>query len=171
MVGVAPAKVAVGGAGMVGTQALRIAVGMGAEVTVLDVNGQRLRYLDDVFGGRVKSVMSNHYNVMEAVSQADLVIRVTTHDDPTYLVDGGVHYAVANMPGAVPRTSTFALTNATLPYVLRIAAGGLQAVQSDKALLSGVNVAGGEVTYRGVADAFGLTTADAAQILRDKLAV
>lgn len=214
VVGVAPAKVAVVGAGMVGTQALRIAVGMGAEVTVLDVNGQRLRYLDDVFGGRVKTVMSNHYNVMEAVSQADLVIgavlipgakapklvtsdmvanmrpgsviidvavdqggcvetidRVTTHDDPTYLVDGVVHYAVANMPGAVPRTSTFALTNATLPYVLRIAAGGLLAVQSDKALLSGVNVAAGEVTYRGVADAFGLTTADAGQILRDKLAV
>lgn len=214
VVGVAPAKVAVVGAGMVGTQALRIAVGMGAEVTVLDINGQRLRYLDDVFGGRVKTVMSNHYNVMEAVSQADLVIgavlipgakapklvtsdmvanmrpgsviidvavdqggcvetidRVTTHDDPTYLVDGVVHYAVANMPGAVPRTSTFALTNATLPYVLRIAAGGLLAVQSDKALLSGVNVAAGEVTYRGVADAFGLTTADAGQILRDKLAV
>jgi alanine dehydrogenase len=197
--GVPPAKVVVVGGGMVGTQAVRIAVGLGADVTVMDVNGARLRYLDEIFGGRVKTVMSNAYAIEQTVRDADLVVgavlipgarapklvtrdmvshmkqgsvivdvavdqggcvetadRVTTHDHPTYSVDGVIHYAVANMPGAVPRTSTFALTNATLPYILQIASGGLERVAQNPALLRGVNIVQGHVTHQGVADAFGL---------------
>ncbi|MBX6395542.1 MAG: alanine dehydrogenase, partial [Alicyclobacillaceae bacterium] len=176
--GVPPARVVIVGGGTVGTQAAKMAVGLGADVTIFDIDGARLRALDDLFGGRVKTVMSNAYNLAEAVRTADLVIgavlipgarapklvtremvaqmrpgsvivdvavdqggcvetadRVTTHDDPAYLVYGVVHYAVANMPGAVPRTSTFALTNATLPYVLKLASGGVRAAVEDRPLL------------------------------------
>lgn len=207
--GVPPAKVVVVGGGMVGTQAVRMAVGFGADVTVFDVSAARLRYLDDIFAGRVKTVMSNSYTIAETLRDADLVVgavlipgarapklvtrdmvsqmkrgsvivdvavdqggcvetadRVTTHDEPTYLVDGVIHYSVANMPGAVPRTSTFALTNSTLPYVLKIANGGLSVVSSDEALLGGVNIVGGQVTHRGVAEAYGLSCEDPRELLK-----
>jgi alanine dehydrogenase len=196
--GVPPARVAIVGGGMVGTQAAKMALGLGADVTIIDVNIQRLRQLDDQFGGRVKTLMSNAFNIGQAVRDADLVIgavlipgnrapklvtrdmvaqmkpgsvvvdvavdqggcvetadRATTHDDPTYTVDGVVHYSVANMPGAVPRTSTLALTNVTMPYVLKLASRGLTP-ETDPALLRGVNTANGNVTCKGVADAFGL---------------
>ncbi|GGE05425.1 alanine dehydrogenase [Marinithermofilum abyssi] len=196
--GVPPARVAIIGGGMVGTQAAKMALGLGADVTMIDVNIQRLRQLDDQFGGRVKTLMSNAFNISQAVRDANLVIgavlipgnrapklvtrdmvaqmkpgsvvvdvavdqggcvetadRATTHDDPTYTVNGVVHYSVANMPGAVPRTSTLALTNVTMPYVLKLASGGLTP-ETDSALLRGVNTANGNVTCRGVADAFGL---------------
>lgn len=206
--GVPPARVVIVGGGTVGTQAAKMAVGLGADVTILDIDGTRLRYLDDLFGGRVKTVMSNAYNLAEAVRAADLVIgavlvpgarapklvtremvsqmrpgavivdvavdqggcvetidRATTHDDPTYVVDGVVHYAVANIPGAVPRTSTFALTNATLPYVLKLARGGIRAAEDDRPLLRGINVTNGRLTCWGVAEAFGLPYWDAQEIL------
>ncbi|PTX63357.1 L-alanine dehydrogenase [Melghirimyces profundicolus] len=205
--GVPPGRVAIIGGGMVGTQAAKMAVGLGAEVTILDINGQRLRQLDDLFHGRVRTVMSNRFNVEQAVRDADLVIgavlipgtrapklvtrdmvsqmkpgcavvdvavdqggcietadRVTTHDDPTYTVNGVVHYSVANMPGAVPRTSTFALTNATLPYVLKLANHGLNP-ETDPALIKGVNVAKGTITCEGVADAFDLEFASPREVL------
>lgn len=211
--GVPPARVVIVGGGTVGTQAAKMAAGLGADVTIFDIDGTRLRALDDLFGGRVKTVMSNAYNLAEAVRTADLVIgavlipgarapklvtremvvqmrpgsvivdvavdqggcvetadRVTTHDDPAYVVHGVVHYAVANMPGAVPRTSTFALTNATLPYVLKLATGGVQAALEDRPLLRGINVAGGRVTCRGVAEAFGLPHWDARRVLKGALA-
>lgn len=206
--GVPSARVVIVGGGTVGTQAAKMAVGLGADVTILDIDGTRLRYLDDLFGGRVKTVMSNAYNLAEAVRAADLVIgavlvpgarapklvtrgmvsqmrpgavivdvavdqggcvetidRATTHDDPTYVVDGVVHYAVANIPGAVPRTSTFALTNATLPYVIKLARGGIRAAEDDRPLLRGINVTNGRLTCWGVAEAFGLPCWDAQEIL------
>ncbi|BCJ85827.1 alanine dehydrogenase [Effusibacillus dendaii] len=197
--GVAPAEVVIIGGGMVGTQAAKMALGTGARVTILDVNPDRMRYLDDIFGGRVTTVMSNSHNIEEAVRKADLLIgavlipgakapklvkeymvkamskgsvivdvaidqggsietidRVTTHSNPTYEKFGVVHYAVANMPGAVPRTSTLALTNATLPYVLQIANKGHKtAISENQALALGVNVINGKVTYQAVADALG----------------
>ncbi|MFC4075928.1 alanine dehydrogenase [Salinithrix halophila] len=194
--GVPPASVVIVGGGMVGTQAAKMAVGLGADVTMIDVNSQRLRQLDDLFGGRVRTLMSNRFNIEQAVGGADLVVgavlipgtrapklvtremvakmrpgsvivdvavdqggcvetadKATTHEEPTYTVDGVVHYSVANMPGAVPRTSTLALTNATLPYVLKLAASGLTP-KTDPALLRGVNTAHGTLTCQGVADAF-----------------
>lgn len=198
--GVPPARVAIIGGGVVGTNAAKIAVGMGAHVTILDISAQRLRYLDDIFYGRVETLISNSYNIAAAVRDADLLIgavlipgaraprlvteemvkamkpgsvivdvaidqggsietidRVTTHAEPTYVKHGVVHYSVANMPGAVPRTSTFALTNVTLPYALEIANKGyLRAIQENQALAAGVNVIGGKITCRGVADALGL---------------
>lgn len=206
--GVPPASVVIIGGGMVGTQAAKMAVGLGADVTIIDLNGQRLRQLDDLFNGRVRTVMSNRLNIEQAVRNADLVIgavlipgtrapklvtkdmiagmkpgsvvvdvavdqggcvetadRVTTHDNPTYTVDGVVHYSVANMPGAVPRTSTLALTNATLPYVLKLANNGLNE-KTDPALLKGVNIAQGKVTYQGVADAFGMEYASPEQLYK-----
>jgi len=209
--GVPPANVVIVGGGVVGTNAAKMAVGLGAQVTILDVNGQRLRELDDLFGGRVRTLMSNRYNIEEAVQQADLVIgavlipgkrapklvtrdmvakmkpgsvivdvavdqggcvetadRVTTHEQPTYTVDGVVHYSVANMPGAVPRTSTLALTNATLSYVLRLAEGKLH---EDPALLRGVNVAAGRITHRGVAESFDMDYVSPEEALGSKLTV
>lgn len=209
--GVPPANVVIVGGGVVGTNAAKMAVGLGAQVTILDVNGQRLRELDDLFGGRVRTLMSNRYNIEEAVQQADLVIgavlipgkrapklvtrdmvakmkpgsvivdvavdqggcvetadRVTTHEQPTYTVDGVVHYSVANMPGAVPRTSTLALTNATLSYVLRLAEGKLH---EDPALLRGVNVAAGRITHRGVAESFNMDYVSPEEALGCKLTV
>ncbi len=193
--GVVPGRVVIIGGGVVGTNAAKIASGMGARVTILDVSHRRLQYLDDVFGGRVRTLASNEANVRETLRTADLVIggvlipgaraphlvtkdmlstmpegsvivdvavdqggcvetiHATTHDDPTYLVDGVVHYGVANMPGAVPRTSTFALTNQTIGYALKLADHGLEALKGDKALLKGLNTHHGKLTYQGVADA------------------
>lgn len=199
--GVAPAEVVIVGGGTVGINAAKMAIGLGAQVTIIDLSADRLRYLDDIFTGRLKTLMSNPFNIAEAVKNADLVIgavlvpgakaphlvtremvktmkqgavivdvaidqggsietvdRVTTHDDPVYEKYGVLHYAVANIPGAVARTSTFALTNVTLPYGLKIANKGyLKAIKEDKALARGVNVIGGYCTYRAVAEAINLT--------------
>ncbi|MFC4810556.1 alanine dehydrogenase [Paenibacillus sp. GCM10023250] len=208
--GVEPGKVTIIGGGIVGSNAAQMAVGLGADVTILDLNPDRLRQLDDRFQGRVKTLMSNPYNIAEAVRRADLVVgavlipgaraprlvteemvramspgsvivdvaidqggsiatidRITTHDEPTYVKHGVVHYAVANMPGAVARTSTLALANATTPYGLRIAGKGwAQAALDDKAIARGVNVAAGRVTYKAVADAHGLAHTDVYALLR-----
>ncbi len=201
--GVPPAKVVILGAGIAGSNACFVAVGMGARVTILDVNPVKLRYIHDVMGGHVVTVMSNRANIEEEVLSADLVIgsvlipgakapklvtrdmisrmkkgsaivdiavdqggcmettKPTTHSDPIYIVDDVVHYAVANMPGAVPRTSTFALTNATLSYALDIADKGVEkAVKDDNALMKGVNVMDGNVTCSAVADAFDMDCVD-----------
>lgn len=198
--GVLPAKVTIVGGGTVGTNAAKIAVGMGADVTILDMNPNRLRYLNDIFGARLKTLMSNSFNVKAAVAEADVLIgavlipgakapkivteemvmamspgsvivdvaidqggcvetvdRVTTHAEPTFVKHGVVHYSVANMPGAVARTSTFALTNVTLPYALKLANKGYEAaVREDLALARGVNVIDGKVTYKAVAESLGL---------------
>jgi alanine dehydrogenase len=206
--GVAPGNVVVVGGGVVGTNAARVAAGMGADVTILDLNLARLRELDDLFGGRVKTVASNPYNLEAAVAEADLVVgavlvvgakaprliaramlsrmkrgsvivdvavdqggcaettRPTTHDQPTYEVDGVVHYAVANMPGAVARTSTFALTNATLPYLRRLADRGyVRAMREDAALARGLNLWFGRCTHAAVARDLGLEYHPAEQAL------
>jgi len=197
--GVRPADVAIIGGGTVGTNAAQIALGMGAHVTVIEKNLDRLRYLDQILHGSLTTLASNVHNIAETVQYADVVIgavlikgarapklvtrqmirgmkegsvivdvdvdqggcaettRPTSHSNPTYLVDGVVHYCVPNMPGAVPRTSTFALSNATLPYVLELANKGfLEAVKADPALARGVNVYQGRVTYPAVAEAFDL---------------
>jgi alanine dehydrogenase len=197
--GVAPAKVVIIGGGVVGINSAKIAAGMGANVTILDISLDRLRYLDDVLPANVKTIYSNRHNILEAIERADLVIgavllpgakaphliiradlkrmqqgavivdvavdqggcvetiKPTTHENPTYFVDGILHYGVANMPGGVPRTSTLALTNATLPYGLRLAKKGWkQACKDDPSLRLGLNVVGGKVVYPGVAEAFGL---------------
>jgi alanine dehydrogenase len=197
--GVLPGNTVVLGAGVVGINATYMAVGMGAHVTVMDVNLDRLRYIDDLWGNRVRTLYSNAHNIEEAVFAADLVIgavllpgaktpwlvtkdmlprmkqgsvvvdvsvdqggciettHATTHTDPTFVVDGVLHYGVANMPGAVPNTSTHALTNATLRYGLAIAdKGWKRAVAEDQALAKGVNVLEGKITYEPVALAHGL---------------
>lgn len=197
--GVKPADVVILGAGVAGMNACYVANGMGARVTVLDINTARLRYLHDITGGHVTTVMSNPATIFQEVEQADLVIgtvlipgartphlipkklisrmkpgsaivdisidqggccetsRPTTHSDPTYVVDDVVHYCVANMPGAVPRTSTYALTNVTLSYGLCIAAKGVeQAIERDPSLKRGLNVYKGKITYRAVAEALGM---------------
>jgi alanine dehydrogenase len=207
--GVASAQVVIIGGGIVGTNAAKIAVGMGAQVAIIDRSGDRLRYLDDLFGSRVVTVMSNSYNIAQWVRKADLLIgavllpgakapklvteqmvktmepgsvivdvaidqggsvetidRVTTHSEPTYTKFGVIHYSVANMPGAVARTSTLALTNATLEYALQIAnKGWRQAVLDNPGLARGVNVLDGRVTYQAVADSLGLTYTPLADIL------
>jgi alanine dehydrogenase len=197
--GVEPANVVILGGGVVGTNAAKIALGMGADVTVLDINLNRLRYLDDIFFSRITTLMSNIENVKDTVTKADLLIggilihgaraphvvtrdivsqmrhgavivdvavdqggcvettRPTSHDDPIYEVDGVIHYCVANMPGAVARTSTFALTNTTFPYCLKMANMGYkEAMRRDKALMRGLNIYDGEVTYKPVADALNM---------------
>jgi alanine dehydrogenase len=197
--GVAPAQVVVLGGGVVGTNAAYVAMGMGAHVTIMDINIDRLRYLDEIWGNKVRTLYSSKHNIEEAVYAADLVIgsvllpgaktpwlvtkdmlpkmkkgsvivdvsvdqggciettHATTHADPTYFVDGVLHYGVANMPGAVPNTSTLALTNATLRYGLAIAdKGWKKAVADDESLAKGVNVVDGKITYKSVADAHGL---------------
>ncbi|MCX7108521.1 MAG: alanine dehydrogenase [Proteobacteria bacterium] len=197
--GVKPAKVVILGGGVVGTNAAKIAAGMGARVVILDVSLERLRYLSDVMPANVQLIFSNRHNVLEQIAAADLVIggvlitgataprlirkedlkvmrpgavivdvaidqggcvetiHATTHEDPIYLVDGIIHYGVANMPGGVPRTSTLALTNATFPYVMELAnKGWRQAIKDNAALRKGLNIADGKVTYKGVAEAFGL---------------
>ncbi|MDY4760946.1 alanine dehydrogenase [Streptococcus thoraltensis] len=198
--GVKKGRVVIIGGGNVGANAAQMAVGLGADVTILDVNPTRLAQLDTQFDGKVQTLMSNTLNITEAVAEADLLIgavlipgarapklvtkemvstmkpgsviidvavdqggiietadRVTTHDAPTYVVDGVIHYAVANMPGAVARTSTLALTNATLPYALELANKGLEtAIAENPALRSGLNIYHGKVTNEAVAQAHDL---------------
>ena len=197
--GVDPANVVILGGGVVGTNAAKMAVGTGAAVWIIDLDLERLRYLDDIFSGRVKTVISNRHNIKRLLADADLVIggvlvagarapklitrdmlslmkdgavivdvavdqggcaettHPTFHDNPTYVVDGVVHYCVANMPGAVARTSTFALTNATLPYALKIANLGYEAaLKSDPALMKGLNTYFGSLVCRPVAEAQGV---------------
>lgn len=197
--GVPPAQVVILGGGIVGLNSAKSAIGMGAHVTVLDNNVHKLRYLDDVFLGRVATLASNTITIAHSIRKADLLVGAvlvpgasapklvsrqmistmkkgavivdvavdqggcietthpTTHSHPTFSVDGVLHYCVANMPGAVPRTSTFALTNATLPYVLKLAKlGVVKAVRSDAGLAEGLNVFDGHVTYRAVADSQGI---------------
>ncbi|MBA1337071.1 MAG: Alanine dehydrogenase [Firmicutes bacterium] len=207
--GVAPAKVVIVGGGNVGTNAAKMAVGLGADVTILDISTKRLAYLDDIFGNKVKTLMSNSYNIAQAVKGADLLVgavlipgaktprlvteemvktmnkggvivdvaidqggsietidRVTTHENPTYIKYDVVHYSVANIPGGVPRTSTFALTNATLPYALKLAnMGAEEAMRADVALKRGLNVYKGKLTFKAVADAHGLEYTDADEVL------
>lgn len=195
--GVAPANVLILGGGVVGANAAKVAAGLGANVTIMDINLDRLRYLDDIMPENVTTLMSNSHNIRDVIQNADLVIgailisgakaphvvsadmvksmkpgsvivdvavdqggcvetcRPTTHSNPTYLVDGVVHYCVSNMPGAVAGTSTYALTNVTLPYVIQIADKGyLQAIRDDPGLAKGVNIAQGRITFKAVADAF-----------------
>lgn len=197
--GVPPAHVVVLGAGVVGTSAVRIAVGMGARVTVINLDLDRLRFLDDLYGGRIATCAATESAIERAVVDADLVIgavlvpgarapkvvsralvkkmkpgsvivdvavdqggccettRPTTHSDPVYVVDGVLHYCVTNMPGIVPHTSTLALTNTTLPYIVRLASEGVEkAIRADSGLAKGVNVMNGRITCQGVADAHGL---------------
>lgn len=207
--GVERANVVIVGGGNVGLNAARAAAGFGANVTVLDINIKRLAYLDDVLGGRVQTLLSNPYNIAQAVKEADLVVgcvlipgakapklvkeemvktmrpgsvlidvaidqggsiesidRVTTHYDPYFVKHGVIHYSVANMPGAVPRTSTLALTGATLPYVLEIAnKGAVEACKTDAALLKGLNTYGGMVTCKAVAEAQNLQYFDPKTVL------
>jgi len=177
--GVPPAKVVIIGGGTVGTNAAKIAMGMGADVTIFDNNLARLRYLDDLFFGRIRTQFSTPHSIAQAMPTTDLLIgavlvpgakapklvsesdvatsdRVTTHQNPTFEKFGVVHYSVANIPGAVPRTSTIALMNATLPYALAIAnKGWLNAVKQDASLAKGVNVLDGKITCKGVAEAHG----------------
>jgi alanine dehydrogenase len=197
--GVPPAKVVILGGGIVGINAAKMAAGLGAKVTILDTNLERLRYLSDVMPANVQLIFSNRHNILEQIATADLVvggvlipgavapklirkgdlktmrpgsvivdvaidqggcvetIHATTHENPTYVVDEVIHYGVANMPGGVPRTSTLALTNATFPYALTLAnKGWKKALAESPALLKGLNVVDGKVTYRGVAEAFGM---------------
>ncbi|HZG55406.1 alanine dehydrogenase [Paenibacillus sp.] len=197
--GVPPAEVIVLGGGIVGLNAARMALGLGASVVIIERSADRMRYIDEMFDGRISTLMSNPYNIASAVQKADLLIgavlipgarapklvteemvtrmkkgavivdvavdqggsietidRVTTHSDPTYVKHGVIHYAVANMPGAVPRTSTLALTNATFPYALQLANRGLKSsVLADEALGRGVNTHAGRVVHKAVADAVG----------------
>lgn len=197
--GVKPAQVLVLGGGIVGTQAAKMAAGMGADVTIMDISLNRLRQLDDILPANVKTVYSNEYNIRAAIRTADLIVGAvlipgakaphlitremlkemqqvtvlvdvavdqggcietctpTTHENPTFIIDGIVHYCVANMPGAVPYTSTLALTNATLPFTLQLAnKGWKKACQDSPDLALGLNVIHGDVVYKGVSDAFNL---------------
>lgn len=206
--GVQPAKVLVIGGGIVGTQAAKMAAGLGAQVTIMDVNLNRLRYLADVMPSNVTTMYSNELNIRQLIKYHDLVVgavlipgakaphlitrdmlktmhegtvlvdvavdqggcfettKPTTHDDPIYTIDGVVHYSVANMPGAVPYTSTIALTNATLPYAIKLAEMGWnKACKADQALKLGLNVVNGKVVYKSVADVFGLTHTPVEQVL------
>lgn len=197
--GVRPAKVLILGGGIVGTNAAKMAAGMGADVTIMDINLQRLRYLDDVMPANVNTMMSSEYNIRDLIESHDLIIgavlipgakaphlitrdmlkdmrqgtvlvdvavdqggcietcKPTTHGNPTFIIDGVVHYCVANMPGAVPYTSTLALTNATLPYAIELAnKGWRKACTENEELKLGLNVVNGKVVYKGVSDAFDL---------------
>ena len=197
--GVPPAKVLVLGGGIVGTQAAKMAAGLGAQVTIMDVSLPRLRQLDDIMPANVMTQMSNDYNIRKAITETDLIIGAvlipgakaphlikrdmlksmrpgtvlvdvavdqggcietctpTTHEDPTFIIDDIVHYCVANMPGAVPYTSTLALTNATLPYAVQLANKGWQKACADnEELKKGLNIANGKILYKGVAEAWNL---------------
>jgi alanine dehydrogenase len=212
--GVKPAEVLVIGGGIVGTQAAKMAAGLGADVTIMDVSIPRLRYLSDVLPANVKTVMSNHYNIVEAIKEADLVVgavlipgakaphlitkdmlkfmkpgavvvdvavdqggcietcKPTTHENPTYVVDGIIHYCVANMPGAVPFTSTLALTNATLPYAIQLANKGWEKACADnKDLELGLNVINGTIVYKAVADAFGFSYTPLEEFLANRTVI
>ncbi len=204
--GVAPADVAILGGGTVGASAARIAVGMGAHVTVLDISHERLVYFDDLYKGGIQTRRSNVHNIEEAIFEADLVIgavlipggkapwmitremlpkmrrgavivdvavdqggcvetsKPTTHSDPTYEIDGIVHYCVANMPGAVPRTSTFALVNQTTDYIVMLAERGIDAIWGNPALQAGLNAFRGQVTHPAVAKAFDLAHIQPSQL-------
>jgi alanine dehydrogenase len=210
--GVPPADVIILGGGIVGTHAAKMALGLGANVVVIERSAERMRYLDDVFAGRLRTLMSNSSNIANAVQKADLLIgavlipgarapklvtedmvrtmksgsvivdvavdqggtietidRVTTHSEPTYTKHGVVHYAVANMPGAVPRTSTFALTNATISYALELANKGLEkALLESSALALGVNTYRGHVTFAAVAEAVGMPFTDLQALLHNE---
>ena len=207
--GVLPAEVVIIGGGVVGTNAAKMALGLGARVTILDINVMRLAYIDDIFSGRVATLMYSEYSAAEIIRKADLLIgavlvagskapktvsiemvktmkkgsvivdvaidqggsietidRITTHDKPSYEKYGVIHYSVANMPGAVPRTSTYALTGVTLPYLLQIANKGTQrAMLENRALLLGLNTYKGQITYKAVADSIGVEYVPAESIL------
>lgn len=207
--GVKPAQVLVLGGGIVGTQAAKMAAGLGAHVTLMDISLTRLRYLDDIMPVNVDTMMSNEYNIREMVKVSDLVVGAvlipgakaphlitrdmlktmrpgtvlvdvavdqggcietctpTTHENPTFVIDDVVHYCVANMPGAVPYTSTLALTNATLPYAIQLANKGWKnACRDNNELKLGLNVVQGEVVYQGVADAWGLNHTEVQAVLQ-----
>ncbi|BCG56821.1 alanine dehydrogenase [Paenibacillus sp. URB8-2] len=197
--GVSRGKVSIIGGGVVGTNAAKMAIGLGADVTIVDLSADRLRQLDDIFGAQINTLISNPYNIAKAVAEADVLVgavlipgakapklvteemvktmkpgsvivdvaidqggivetidQVTTHDNPVFEKHGVLHYSVANMPGAVAKTSTIALTNVTVPYALQIAGkGALKAVQENEGLLNGVNIANGKITCKAVADALG----------------
>jgi len=200
--GVRPAKVMIIGGGVVGTEAAKMAAGLGADVTILDLSLERLRYLDDVMPANVKTLMSSEYNIREMIKDHDLIVgavlipgakapklvtrdmlkdmrpgtvlvdvavdqggcfettKPTTHNDPIYIIDDVVHYSVANMPGAVPYTSTLALTNATLPYAIQLANKGWEkACKDNEELNKGLNIVNGKIVYEGVAKAFDLPLA------------
>jgi alanine dehydrogenase len=206
--GVPPGRVLVIGGGIVGMQAAKMAAGLGAQVTLLDVSLPRLRYLSDVMPANVTTIHSNEYNIRKLVRDHDLIVgailipgakapklitrdmlktmqpgtvlvdvavdqggcfettKPTTHENPTYIIDDVVHYCVANMPGAVPYTSTIALTNATLPYAIQLAEKGWKKACADNlALQLGLNVVNGKVVYKGVADAFGLPYHEVSEVL------
>ena len=206
--GVPPAEVAIIGGGVVGMNAAKMAVGLGAHVTIVDRSVAKMQYIDDVFAGRVVTLYSNPVNIAHAVRRADVLVgavllpgasapklvtramigsmkrgtvavdvavdqggcfettTATTHSDPVYEVDGVIHYCVSNMPGAVPRTSTFALTNATLPYLLDMVDRGFaEAVRSDAALAGGVNAYGGKLTHPAVGESQGLPVASILDLL------
>ena len=197
--GVKPANVLILGGGIVGTHSAQMAAGLGAHVTIMDISLPRLRYLDEIMPANVQTIMSNEYNIREAVKVSDLIVgavlipgakaphlvtkdmlktmrpgtvlvdvavdqggcietcKPTTHENPTYIIDDVIHYCVANMPGAVPYTSTLALTNATLPYAIQLAnKGWKQACRDNNELKLGLNVINGDVVYKGVADTFNL---------------
>lgn len=207
--GVPRGKVVILGAGVVGTNAAQVAMGLGAEVTVLDINAERLVFLDQLYYGRISTLYSTGANINQSLKEADVLIGAvlihgakapklvtreqlslmkegavivdvavdqggcietttpTTHDNPTYTIDGVVHYCVANMPGSVARTSTMALTSTTLPFGLQIADKGLEkAALENKAILKGINTYGGHITYPDVAEAFNLTFVDPRTLLR-----
>lgn len=209
--GVKPANVLILGGGIVGTQAAKMAAGLGAHVTIMDVSLARLRYLSDIMPPNVQTMMSNEYNIREMIKVCDLIVGAvlipgakaphlitramlkemragtvlvdvavdqggcietchpTTHENPTFIIDGVVHYCVANMPGAVPYTSTLALTNATLPYALQLAnKGWQQACRDNVDLKLGLNVVEGKVVYKGVAEAFGLPLTDVNTLLTEE---
>lgn len=196
--GIPAGKVVIVGGGIVGINSAKMAVGLGADVTLMDISLDRLRYIDDIFGGRVKTLHSNPYNIAQELKTTDLLVaavlipgakapnivteamvktmkkgsvivdvaidqggsvetidRVTTHENPVFEKHGVLHYSVANIPGAVARSSTFALTNATLPYVLLLAKKGLDAVKDSPALAKGVNILKGAITCKSVADSLG----------------
>jgi Alanine dehydrogenase len=203
-----PAKVLILGGGVVGTNAAKIAAGMGADVIIMDLNINRLRYLDDVMPPNVRTLVSSEYAIREIVKTSDLIVggvlvpgakapklitkdmlktmrpgtvlvdvavdqggcietcKPTTHENPTYIIDDVVHYCVANMPGAVPYTSTLALTNATLPYAIKLAGQGWKkACNENSDLKKGLNVIGGKVVYKAVSDAFNLPYTDVKEFL------
>ncbi|MGG3467268.1 alanine dehydrogenase [Neobacillus pocheonensis] len=212
--GVNRGKVTIIGGGIVGTNAAKMAIGLGADVTIIDLSADRLRQLDDIFGNQIKTLMSNPFNIAEAVAEADLLIgavlipgakapklvteemvksmkpgsvivdvaidqggivetidHVTTHDNPTFEKHGVIHYSVANMPGAVPRTSTIALTNVTVPYALQIANKGVyKAIAENDALKQGLNVANGEITFEAVAKDLGYEYVNVEAALQKELA-
>jgi alanine dehydrogenase len=206
--GVKPAHVLILGGGIVGTQAAKMAAGMAADVTIMDISIPRLRELDDILPANVRTVFSNEYNIRQTIQYSDLIVgavlipgakaphlitrdmlkmmkpgtvlvdvavdqggcietcKPTTHEDPTYTIDGIIHYCVANMPGAVPYTSTLALTNATLPYALMLAnKGWKKACADNEELRLGLNIVDGKVVYQGVSDAFGLKYHDVSSVL------